>query len=180
MSSSPKIMVFRLREIVYTLVLAFLSILLILCLVWMFKEKGNDSALTQSATNESQNTTDTVQKNTDATETASVEATPASSGTGNYIAGVYTSPLVLGDSSVDVQVTVDSDKIKAIELVNLSEATEASYPLVISSFDNLVSQIIEKQKLDGITCSTQNRYTSQLLLNAISNALKTAQTPFDS
>ncbi|MCD8023221.1 MAG: hypothetical protein LUF30_09720, partial [Lachnospiraceae bacterium] len=92
-----------------------------------------------------------------------------------YIAGIYSSSITLGDSAAEIQVTVDSDRIKAIELVNADEAIEVSYPLLSSALENLVTQILEKQKLDGITCSAQNRYTSQLLLNAISKALSLAQ-----
>ncbi|MCD7765781.1 MAG: hypothetical protein LUH53_04585, partial [Lachnospiraceae bacterium] len=116
---------------------------------------------------------DTAQSDTAQSDTAQSDMTQ--SGTSTYTAGIYTSSLTLGDSAVDVQVTVSSDSIRSIELVNLSEATEAAYPLVSSSFENIVSQILEKQKLDGITCSAENRYTSQLLLNAISKALKVAQ-----
>ncbi|MCC8137915.1 MAG: hypothetical protein LIO76_07605 [Clostridiales bacterium] len=179
MGSGSKIIVFRLREIIYTILLAFFILLLIVCLVLMFRQGSqNNTAATQSETMQS----DAVQNSTAQDDAAQSDATQsdvspasASAGSGTYVAGVYASSLMLGDSAVDVQVTVSSDSIRSIELVNLSEATAAAYPLVSSSFDNLVSQILEKQKLDGITCSAENRYTSQLLLNAISKALKTAQ-----
>ncbi|MCC8101906.1 MAG: hypothetical protein LIP11_06475 [Clostridiales bacterium] len=196
MNSGPKIMVFKLREIIYTLILAFFVITLLLCLILMFTKKSSgstdesqnteiaqnnsDKAQTQNTSNETQtqnssNETQT-QTGSDLTETASAEANASSaSDRGTYIAGVYTSSVTLGDSAVDVQVTVSSDQILAIELVNLSEATEAAYPLVPSALENLASQILEKQKLDGITCSSQTRYTSQLLLNAISKALSIAK-----
>ncbi|MCC8105836.1 MAG: hypothetical protein LIO99_07500 [Clostridiales bacterium] len=220
MSSDTKIIVFRLREIIYTVLLAFFILLLIICLVLMFRQGGgsgtntaqsdtvqsdttqDDSAqsdtaqndTTQSNTVQSDTTqsdttqSDTAQSDTaqngttqsdarqDGTTQSNASTVTVSAGSGKYIAGIYTSSLTLGNSAVDVQVTVSSDSIRSIELVNLSEATEAAYPLVSSSFENIVSQILEKQKLDGITCSAENRYTSQLLLNAISKALKTAQS----
>ncbi|MCD8346422.1 MAG: hypothetical protein LUD16_00465 [Lachnospiraceae bacterium] len=174
MGSSPKIMVFKLREIIYTLILAFFVITLLLCLILMFTKKStNHTDETQAGANSTQST-GTEQEGT--TEITDSEANPASSSAnGTYIAGVYTSSVTLGDSAVDVQVTVSSDRILAIELVNLSEATEAAYPLVPSALENIASQILEKQKLDGITCSAQTRYTSQLLLNAVSKALSTAK-----
>lgn len=43
--------------------------------------------------------------------------------TERYTAGVYSSPVTLGDTVVDVTVTVDPDRIKAIDLNNLSETT---------------------------------------------------------
>lgn len=170
MSSGPKIMVFKLREIVYTLILAFFVITLLLCLVLMFTKKSSSDA------GEAQTNTNVTQSGSDITETASVEANPTSAaGNSPYIAGVYTSSVRLGDAEADVQVTVSSDRILVIELVNLSEATEAAYPLVPSALENLASQILEKQKLDGITCSAQTRYTSQLLFNAVSKALSIAK-----
>lgn len=47
-----------------------------------------------------------------------------------YKPGVYTSSITLNDNTFDVEVTVNADKIKAIRLVNLSETTKASYPLM--------------------------------------------------
>jgi len=174
MSSDPKIMVFKLREIIYTVILAFFIITLLLCLILMFTKKNTNTSTktqTQDRSAEAQTQSDSI-----LTESASAEADIASSSANTtYIAGVYTSSVTLGDSAVDVQVTVSSDHILAIELVNLSETTEAAYPLVPSALENIASQILEKQKLDSITCSAQTRYTSQLLLNAVSKALTIAK-----
>lgn len=199
MGSSPKIVVFKLREIIYTLILLFLVIVLVICLVLMFSKKsgenghsqhmqemsdtGTQQILTNESAAETQHNAESSGSQTgsrsDVTETASVEATQEAEQTtaagGAYVSGVYTSSITLGDSAVDVEVTVSSNRIKAIRLVNLSEATAAAYPLVSSSLDNITAQILEKQKLDGITCSSENRYTSQLLLNAVSNALALAK-----
>ena len=70
--------------------------------------------------------------------------------------------------------TVDASEIRAIRLVNLSEAITASYPLVSPSLEKIAAQILETQSLDGISCPAENRYTAQLLLSAISEALATA------
>ena len=75
----------------------------------------------------------------------------------------------------DSEVTVDADRIKAIRLVNLSEAAAASYPLVTPSLDHIAEQILASQSLEGITCPQENKYTSQILLSAITEALEKAQ-----
>ena len=62
-------------------------------------------------------------------------------------------------------------------MVNLSEATAAAYPLVRPSLEHITSQILAEQNLDHITCPQENRYTSQLLLSAVSEALRRAQEP---
>ncbi|MDD6325116.1 MAG: hypothetical protein PUA72_05945 [Lachnospiraceae bacterium] len=153
MSTSPKIVVLKTREILYTLILLFLAILLIVCLILMFAPKK------------------------DASETATLPSGHAgseSSRTAAYVPGIYTAPVTLGEDTMNVEVTVDTNEIQSIRLVNLSEATAASYPLVSPSLEEIAAQILEKQSLDDITCPAENRYTAQLLLLAISDALATA------
>lgn len=91
-----------------------------------------------------------------------------------YIPGIYTAPVTLGKDTMNMEVTVDASEIRAIRLVNLSEAITASYPLVSPSLEKIAAQILETQSLDGISCPAENRYTAQLLLSAISEALATA------
>lgn len=145
MSSSPKIVVLKTREILYTLILLFLVILLIVCLFLMFAPKKADSGQPQSVTSAAA-----------------------------YIPGIYTAPVTLGENTMNMEVTVDASEIRAIRLVNLSEAITASYPLVSPSLEKIAAQILETQSLDGISCPAENRYTAQLLLSAISEALATA------
>lgn len=145
MSSSPKIVVLKTREILYTLILLFLVILLIVCLFLMFTPKKADSGQPQSVTS-----------------------------VATYIPGIYTAPVTLGKDTMNMEVTVDASEIRAIRLVNLSEAITASYPLVSPSLEEITAQILETQSLDGISCPAENRYTAQLLLSAISEALAMA------
>ncbi len=163
MSSNPKIVVLKTREIIYTLLLLFLAILLIVCLVLMFSGKLKKDEV-QSGASAGQ------------TQTQSAES-PAGSGSEERLfnAGVYTTPVTLGDSTVDVEVSVDQNHINAIRLVNLSESTAAAFPLVTPSLDHITSQILEKQTIEGITCPQENKYTSQLLLSAIAQALEKAR-----
>ena len=143
MSSSPKIVVLKTREILYTLILLFFVILLIVCLFLMFAPKKADSGQPQSVTSAA-----------------------------TYIPGIYTAPVTLGKDTMNME--VDASEIRAIRLVNLSEAITASYPLVSPSLEKIAAQILETQSLDGISCPAENRYTAQLLLSAISEALATA------
>ena len=91
-----------------------------------------------------------------------------------YKPGVYTSSITLNDNTFDVQVTVDSNHINSIELVNLSESTAAMYPLMEPALEELASQIYEKQSLEDITYEDDNKYTSMLLLETIKSALAKA------
>lgn len=92
-----------------------------------------------------------------------------------YVAGVYSSSIMSGDSTVDVQVIVDENKINSISLVNLDETVKTMYPLMEPALDGISEQVLEKQSTEGITYNSENQYTSMVLLNAIENALSKAE-----
>lgn len=100
----------------------------------------------------------------------------AASSSSIYIPGVYTSSIHLNDNTFDMEVTVDADRIKQVRLVNLSESTAAMFPLMEPTLDTLAEQLYETQSADAITYSEENKYTSMLLINAISEALDKAKT----
>lgn len=141
MSSKTKIVVLRMKEIIYTAIFAGLGILLILLLFIMFRPKKD---------------------------------APASSDQVLYIPGVYTASLTLGSQEINVEVAVDSDRINAITMVPLTDSVATMYPLVQPSFQNLTSQICEKQSLENLTYPEESRYTSQVLIGAIEQALDKA------
>lgn len=93
----------------------------------------------------------------------------------NYVAGVYSSSIMFNDNTVDVQVIVDENRINAISLVNLDETVTTMYPLMEPAVENISRQVIEKQSTEGITYSSDNQYTSIVILNAIENALSKAR-----
>ena len=99
----------------------------------------------------------------------------SSMGTSRYTPGIYRSSLSLNNNTFDVEVTVNADKIKAIRLVNLSETTKASYPLMEPVLDSLASQIYSSQSLEDIQYAGDRKYTSQVLLSAITDAVKKAE-----
>ena len=147
MSSNTKIVVLHLKELIYTGIFALLGILFIILLIIMFVPK-------------------------DKKENSAVE-TPSAS----YVPGIYTTSLILNDNAVDVEVTVDETNINDIRIVNLDEAVTTMFPLLEPSFDDLASQIIKSQSLEGITYSDDNKYTSMVLLNAIKTSLEKAALP---
>lgn len=155
MSAKTKILVIKMREIIYTVIFLALIILLVILLVFMFTSKSDKTRASSPQTDQSPVT--------------------AQEDTAQYIAGIYTTPVTLGDSTIDVEVTVDENHINSIRLVNLSETATAMYPLISPSLEDIAAQICEKQSLDNITCPESNKYTSQMLLNAISQALENAK-----
>jgi len=141
MSSKTKIVVLRMKEIIYTAIFAGLGILLILLLFIMFRPKKD---------------------------------APASSDQVLYIPGVYTASLTLGSQEVNVEVAVDADRINAITMVPLTDSVATMYPLVQPSFQSLTSQICAQQSLEHLTYPAESRYTSQVLIGAIKQALDKA------
>lgn len=156
MSAKTKIVVLHMKELIYTGIFAALGILFIVLLVVMFlpdKEKSSNSNPSQE-------------------ETTS-EDTAASSGS-VYIPGVYTTELILGGQSVEVEVIVEKDTITSIRLVNLSESVTTMYPLLQPTIESISQQIYETQSLEQISFSSENKYTSLVLLEAIQRSLDKA------
>ena len=98
------------------------------------------------------------------------EATSAS----KYMAGVYTSSIVLNDNVVDIQVVVDNDQINSVSIVNLEESVATMYPLLQPSMDDISTQLNANVPLDQVTYSSSNQYTVAILLDAIEKALDKA------
>lgn len=94
--------------------------------------------------------------------------------TATYSPGVYTSSLMLNGTPVDIQVTVDSDNINDIELINLSDSVQTMYPMLTSSFNELKNAVIENGTTTNVTYDSTNKYTANMLLSAIQCALDKA------
>ena len=141
MSAKTQIIVLHMKEVIYTLLFAGLSIILILLFFYMFLPEKNEQETTESAT---------------------------------YTAGIYTSSVLFQNSAIDVQVMVDANKINSISLINLDESVATMYPLVEPALEELTTQILKKQSTEGISYSSDNQYTSLMLLEAINTALEKA------
>ena len=83
--------------------------------------------------------------------------------------------MTLGHTVVDVTVTVDPNRIKAISLNHLSETTSTMYPLIGPAVEELEAQILEKQSTKDITWEATGKYTASILLHAIEKALDRAE-----
>ena len=150
MSAKTKIVVLHMKELIYTGIFAVLGILFVVLLIMMFlPDKDKDGTPGQEP---------------DIAETASL-----------YIPGIYTTELVLGSESIDVEVIVDKNSITSIRMVNLNEAVTTMYPLLQPTFDSICGQVIEQQSLESISYASDSKYTSLVLLEAIQNSLEKAK-----
>lgn len=85
--------------------------------------------------------------------------------------GVYRAGVSLNGNAVDIEVTVDKNRIQNIALVNLSEPVTTLYPSLESTFSELCASVIESGSTKNITYPAENKYTATMLLNAIQTAL---------
>ncbi len=146
MSSKTKLHVFRMKEVVYTLIFLALAILFIVLLVWMFnpgKDKGDSPT----------------------SGTAAYQV--------SYIPGVYRSTIALGENSIDVLVTLDKDHINSVSFDSLSETVTVMYPLLNKVMDSISSQVVANQSVD-VTYEEDSKYTAQVILDAIKDAISNA------
>lgn len=144
MGSNTKILIFKAKELIYTILFVVLGILLLLLLLFMFLPDRSE------------------QQEPELTETAA------------YIPGVYSSTVQLGESTLEVQVTVDSNRICDVSIVNLNETVTTMYPLLTPALEEINAQLPDIESVDDLTCSADSQYTSVILTQAIKNALEAA------
>lgn len=190
MSSKTKIVVLKSKELIYTGIFIVLGIMLILLLFYMFspdKEKNaskgksnNKISVTESEKQMNDNSdisinveNPSVESENISTEAITTEAVEETFS--NYVPGVYTSQLNLGGSSLQLSVTVDENRVTGVSIDNMDETLTAMYPLVQPSIDEINSQIGLVSSVDDITYSSDNKYTTILILDAIDSALSDAR-----
>lgn len=208
MSNNPHIVVFKLKELIYTGIFVVLGILLIVLFINMFKSdkkkpsassgevnaanndvskrESNSSELTDNANatknQDTQGNTDLANSTnisssseTQNTSDKSKSKNTASDSEATYNPGVYTSSLMLNNSSLEIEVCVDSHRINSISVKNMDEAITTMYPLMKNSINDLSNQIINSQSLENITYTDDCKYTYMILLDAISTTLDKAR-----
>lgn len=89
-----------------------------------------------------------------------------------YVPGIYTSTITLNNTSLEVEVAVDNSHINAIRFTNLDESVATMYPLAQPTIEYIAEQIYETQSLENIAYSDESPYTSQVILNAIEDAIE--------
>lgn len=154
--SRTRIVIFQMKEIIYTAVFVGLGILLLVLLFFMFwpgKEKGNNS--------------------TSSSAVSSLKKS-ASTGSDKYIAGVYNSELTLGESKINLRVSLDKDRVKSVEIVNLKESVETMYPLIKPAVKEISDQLAQDITPDQVVLSDDSPYTSQLILDTVCQVMNEA------
>ncbi len=147
MSSKTKIVVLRLKEVIYTGIFVLLGIVVVVLLVTAFLPEKEDVTRPTNAV--------------------------AENGT-SYIPGTYSTSLILNDMAANVEVIVDENYISSVRFVELNDALKTTYPLLEPALNDIADQLIETQSLESIVYSDDMRYTATLLISAIESALNEA------
>ena len=155
MSSKTKIVVLRMKEIIYTALFIGFAIVLIMLFLFMFRPKKDNISH-------------------DAPDQASESSSQAAPASVTYVPGLYSSPIVLGSENVNVEVAVDHTGIRSVSLVPLSDSVETMYPLMAPAMDLISEQILENQSLEGLEYPAGSQYTSMALVSAVKTALSKA------
>ena len=96
-------------------------------------------------------------------------------GQATYKAGTYSARIDLNNTALNLEVTVDPDRIKSVRLVNLSESVTTMFPLIEPSLHETEAQLKNNIDIDNIALSDNSKYTQTLLINSIKVILDKAR-----
>lgn len=141
--SRTRIIILQMREIIYTAIFVGLGILLLIILFFMFWPDGKDES-SESVHNEK---------------------------TAIYEAGVYNKEMTIGDSIINLQVILDEEQVKSVEMTNLDDTVSAMYPLMKPSVELISGQLVAGASVDEIVLSDEGQYTEKMILNEVNSVL---------
>lgn len=138
-----KIVILRMREVIYTAIFVGLGILLLIILFFMFWP-GKDEKTGQRA------------------ETGSEV---------QYQAGVYTKEIKIGEATVDLQVALDQDHVKSVKIVPLDESVTTMYPLMEPAVNTISEQLAAGTSVEEIELSEESQYTQEIIMKEVKSIL---------
>lgn len=144
--AGTRIVVLQLRKIIYTAIFVGVGIIALILLAIILSSdkdgKGGESASVQTESEQ------------------------------QYEAGVYTKEIQIGDASVNIQLSLDENNVKALELVNLDETVETMYPLMQPTVEKISEQLAAGKSMDEIVISEESQYTEKVIEEAVSKMLE--------
>lgn len=158
MSSQTRIVILKMRNVVYTGIFIFLILVLGVLLFLMFGRKTDDTGDASSPVSSALSN--------------SASLTEASNQL--YYPGCYNSVMKLGEYSVNVSVTVSADHIESIQLLDVSDEIADAYPLLKPAMEDLNEKILATQSTEYLTYDEAMQYTQTALIDTINLALKKA------
>lgn len=143
--SGTRIVVLQSRKIIYSLILIGLGILALIILILMFVPGKNKDGESASVLNQTEQ---------------------------EYEAGVYTKEIKIGDATVNLQLSLDEDNVKSVELVNLEESVQTMYPLMQPTVEKISEQLAAGRSMEEIVVSEDSQYTEKIIIETVSKMMK--------
>lgn len=143
--AGTRIVVLQSRKVIYSMILLGLSVLAIVLLVMMFVSGKDKNGETASVLNEIEQ---------------------------EYEAGVYTKEIQIGDTMVNLQLSLDENNVKSVELVNLDESVETMYPLMQPTVEKISKQLAAGKSMEEIVISEESQYTEKLIVQSVSEMMQ--------
>lgn len=151
--AKTKIVVLKLKKLLrYVIPAAIVLILFLLMLLFFSGDKKNPDGGS-------------------GTITPSPSPTPAAA---SYRAGKYSSVLTVGDATMNLEVLVDTDRVKAVRLSYLDESMAVMYPLFAPAAEDIGEQLAAGTAFDDLELYESSRYTQTLLISEIKKTLQKA------
>ena len=195
MSANTKIVVLRRKELLYTGIFAALGVLFVILLL-MLLLPGKDTDASYGTPDSPDGTAaaempdnvanlgrsshfsdaEDVSTGAGADTGAVLDSASGSVSTDNtYIPGIYTTELLLGSETVNVEVIVSDHAITSVSLADPSETLTTMYPLLEPTMESLNDQLCEMQDPEQVTYSAETRSPSLVLLEAVKASLEKAK-----
>lgn len=144
--SGTRIVVLQLRKLIYTAIFVGIGIIaLIFLIIMLSSDKGGKERKSASVTEEMEH---------------------------KYEAGVYTKEIQIGDATVNLQLSLDENNVKSIELVNLDESVETMYPLMQPTVEKISKQLAAGRGMEEIVISKESQYTEKIIVETVSKMME--------
>lgn len=96
-----------------------------------------------------------------------------------YTPGLYHSDIQLSEYTLNLELAVDRDCIKSVNITNLDEEILSMYPLIEPSLQAVSEQLIGGVAIDAVTISEDSKFTQMMLIEAIGSMLEKATLPIE-
>ena len=94
-----------------------------------------------------------------------------------YTPGIYNSEIQLSEYTLNLELAVDHDCIKSVNITNLDDEILSMYPLIEPSLQAVSEQLIGGVAIDAVTISEDSKFTQMMLIEAIGSMLERATLP---
>jgi len=94
-----------------------------------------------------------------------------------FIPGLYNSDIRLSEYTLHLELAVDRNCIKSVNITNLNEEILSMYPLIEPSLQAVSKQLLDGVAIDAVTINEDSKFTQMMLIEAIGSMLEKATLP---